>query len=202
LGELIVCKKRLKSSRRLTIRRVADWLNRSSKAQAPSEQSELAEAIQDLILFARAWRDPETGFDEGDIERLEEQKERIDLLLAKWPARYTVAGMDAKAIHSAFFTLTPLSDCPTEDWHRFLDLVRIAEEGALGRLQRCGSGRIELVRNYACDRWFYAEIPNQRFCSRKCHDRYWDEVRRSNPKFRSHRKIYQQKYYKKNYTKP
>jgi hypothetical protein len=199
-----VLKKRYLSSerRRSTMRRVADWLNRSSKAEAPSEQSELAQAIQDLILFARAWRDPETGFDGGDIERLEEHKERIDQLLAKWPARYTLAGMDAKFVHSAFFTLTPLSDYHREDWHRLLDLVRIAEDGALGMLQTCGSHRIGLSRNYGCDRWFYAAVPKQRFCSRSCHDRFWDHVRRSDPKFRSHRKIYQQKYYKENYTKP
>jgi hypothetical protein len=189
-----VLKKTSLSSRRL--RRVADWLNRSSNAEVPSEQSELAQAIQDLILFARAWRDPETGFDDGDIERLEEQKERIDRLLSKWPARYTLAGMGANAIDSAFFKLTPLSDHHREDWYPLLDLVHVTQDGALGRLERCGSGK------YVCGRWFYAAAPKQKFCSRKCHDRHWDEVRRSDPKFRSHRKIYQQEYYKKNYTKP
>ena len=196
-------KKSLSSrGRRSTMRRVADWLNRSSIGEASSEQSELAQAVQDLILFARAWRDPETGFEEGDIERLEEQKERIDRLLAKWPARYTLAGMDANAVDSAFFALTPLSDYHKEDWHRLLDLVRVTQDGALGRLKKCGSGRIELVRKYGCGRWFYAAMPKQRFCTRKCHDRYWDEVRRSDDKFRSYRKSYQRKYYKKNYTKP
>jgi hypothetical protein len=191
-----VLKKRLRVPKSVApeLRAVADWLNRSSLAYERSTQSELAEAIQHLILFARAWRDPETGFDEGDVQRLEEQKERIDSLLARWPARYTLSGMDERADESAFFTLTPLGDYPIDDWHHLLDLVRIAEHGAMRNLLRCGADN--------CRQWFYAPVAKQRFCSRKCHDSFWEGVRQSSPKLRARRKIYQREYYKLNYTKP
>jgi hypothetical protein len=75
----------------------------------------------------------------------------------------------------------------TPTWLAFDNLLKLAAEGRLNRLRQCGQ----------CQKWFYAKLRTQKFCSFKCQQKNYTQ----SPEWKEHRRKYMQRYYQRQFAK-
>jgi hypothetical protein len=161
---------------------IVDWLNGESRESwktllAPSDRR--LKAL--VLLFQEAFRtiksspDPDVFKSEKCVKAMTE----LNFLLSSYPAVHKLAIVGK----TREWDLGEWYRSQGDDYENVLAhvILKVAKDGDLERIRKC-----------SCNKWFFARIESQTFCSARCRRKLYE----SSQEYKEHRRKYMRQYYK------
>jgi hypothetical protein len=169
---------------------IVRWLNQAGNEQRTVRVANMILALQQFAKESIFAMRPERDWSTAEYHDLGKLRSTINLMLSRYRARPVQVGIGIQSPDAlAFQWVASAKDSATKlEWTALNQILRLAEQGLLSRLRRCGLT--------ACGKWYYARFDHQRFCGApaRCKEKH----KTQSEDFKAKRRKYMRDYYRDN----